>query len=189
MELNKKNISIISDEMLEALKPVLERHGLTVAKAGGTFADLEATLKFRIAGKSEGGLTQREVDYDQFKAMLGLPDRGTKFRSGLKEYTVFGIDLKRRSRNIICVRTDDGKQYLFADEDVKRVTTKSVIQKAIAAAEVIDGVRTITTTIEEAEGLPNLLGKIAIANLNAKGEYTSIMDGIKTRLVLEKAVA
>ncbi len=132
MQINKKTLPAIQAEMLEALKPVLAKHGLEVNIAGGTFAELEATLKFCIMGKSDNGLTQVELDYDKYKEMFKLPARGTKFHSRLKEYTVFGFNVKSRGRAVICTSTSDGKQYLFDSEDVKRaatVTTKEVEKK------------------------------------------------------------
>lgn len=106
----------LHDEMTEALRPVLERYGLTVRAGGGSYSPSGWTAKFDVtAASADGAPTGKDADAFRANArFLGVgleaSDLGRTFKTpGGQAVRIVG--LKGRSGRIIGER--GGKLYLY----------------------------------------------------------------------------
>ena len=101
-------------KMQEALA-ILEDVGIHAEVGNMSYEDQRATVKVEISVIREGGevVTKEQADYDSYKELHDLPERGTQFtRQGIT-YTITGF--KPRSRKYPVIGTaPDGKRFKFA---------------------------------------------------------------------------
>ena len=120
--LDKQTVLKLQTEMLEAMKLVAERHGLTVTNKGGTFTTASTLMKFEVATRSETGeVNSRERQtFKAFASMYGLQvtDLDRPFQSNGHTFTVVGMKPGRSAYPILGKRSD-GKMFKFTPEKVK----------------------------------------------------------------------
>jgi hypothetical protein len=133
--LNKQTVKALGEEMAAALQVVAQRHGIEITRSGGTFADLEATLKFTVRLTSATGETQAALDWkanaDILHDLYNIKADwlGQTFESGGRTYTVSGFIPKRPSKCIEITR-DDGKALITTPENIKRCMVFATAGKA-----------------------------------------------------------
>jgi len=106
----------LAAEVEAALKTVAERHGLTVAYAGGSFDASTYRPKITFAAVSDTG---RPADWDAWCHVYGFKpeDFGRAFKNAGNTFTVAGLDGNRPKYPVIAVRAD-GKRFKFSAESV-----------------------------------------------------------------------
>jgi len=104
--MNKTEAGVVRREIQEAIKPILESHGLALTSCNARFDDTTFNLTVKSSDPT-APLDKWELQ------VVGLPDKtpaGTVFRYGNRTYTLTGINLRARKFPINATR-DDGKQF------------------------------------------------------------------------------
>ena len=109
-----RNIGI---EVEIALKAIATKYGLTVTNTGGKFDDgsYSPRITFTADGAAEGTWRTHAPSF-------GLPVNafGQTFTQAGYSYTITGLDLGKPKYCIKAKRTDNGKEYGFPAESVRR---------------------------------------------------------------------
>jgi len=110
-KLTQKILRELDAEIIEALKPIMEKHGLEVSMAGGRFdPNTNYTAKVKMQIVTDGGVP---ADFVKRAPMYGLTadDYGKEIRlNNGKMAKVTSINT-RRPKYPISVTTADGKGY------------------------------------------------------------------------------
>jgi len=120
--LDKSTLRLIQTDILAAVQAVAAKHGVAITPGGGSFEPMTATVKLSIKVlTADDGRSGDEVNFGKYCQLFGLPadTYGKTFRVRGLDYTVSGLDLKRRARPVIATR--DGKTFVFRVEDVCRL--------------------------------------------------------------------
>ena len=118
-QLDRQTLEIVRAKMDEALAP-LEEIGIHAKTGHISYQDQNATVKVEISVIGDGGeiVTKTALDYDRYREMRGLPERGSTFTSRGTLYTITGFKPRSRKYPVIATRAD-GKAYKFRVDDVK----------------------------------------------------------------------
>ena len=118
-QLDTQTLKIVRAKMDEALA-VLEEIGIHGETAHISYQDQNATVKVEISVIGDGGevVTKTAADYDRYREMRGLPERGTQFTSRGTLYTITGFKPRSRKYPVIATRAD-GKGFKFPIDAVK----------------------------------------------------------------------
>lgn len=128
--LDRQTVKTLQEEMLQAMKAVAERHGLTVTNKGGRFTTTSSTMKFEVATRSSTGeVNSREREaFKAFAPMHGLAvtDLDRVFRSQDKAYKICGLKTGRSAYPVLATRVDTGTTYKFSASRVRALLAISV---------------------------------------------------------------
>lgn len=127
MAVTKAVAKEISTEITEAVKKVLEKHGLGLGQVRSTYGDIysikiEATEV--VNGDSGINLASKEAQaYNMFASSYGLNEGllGKKFVSRGREFAFAGVSTSRSKYPIMAVNLLDNKKYFFTRDIVKVV--------------------------------------------------------------------
>lgn len=112
----------LAEEMREAVKPVLAKHGLTLGGGHTTYGtDVRVRLDV-VKVELENGVnvaTPEAANWKQMARYYGLPEDGLgkTFRNGGHTFTVTGLNTRRGRYPVLATR-EDGKQFKFPTETV-----------------------------------------------------------------------
>jgi hypothetical protein len=113
-----KNLFRILGEILAAnSKQDLSRIGLKVEYAGGTYGQLEATIKLRVSilNPGEPGDTIEGMEFERYARSWGLApeDLNVRFIYNGSIYKLVGAKPSKTTYPLICRREPDNKQFGF----------------------------------------------------------------------------
>lgn len=117
MTFDKTNVAALQHEMHEAIKAIAAKHGLVTGSCRVTYDVAE--FKFAVTVLDNSADSQRAA-FDKHCKMFGLkPEHfGAVIKTRTGDFTICGIDAKKRSRPILATR--DGKTYILDDADVRK---------------------------------------------------------------------
>lgn len=124
--LTKDTAQAIHEEVVAAVKEVLDRHSLKVESSRCSWGDAGITLKLAAALVSVAGENQRFIaEWNNCCEMYGFTasDRGRSFRANGRHLTIVGLDLSRR-RYPVVARDADGVERLFRAADVRQCLSR-----------------------------------------------------------------
>ena len=111
----------LHDDMMAALQPVAEKHGMEIVKAGGNISPTVFLAKFEVCEVSNDGVaqTRERTDFAEHANSFGLKpgDLGRTFISNGIRYTIVGLK-PGRSKYPIIGETATGKRYKFSADKV-----------------------------------------------------------------------
>ena len=121
--LNRDSATHLQQACLAALEGVAKEYGVSIKAAGGSLAETELTLKFKVSVKSVAAAATREKVERSNLELLGLsPDAlGRTFKSRGTEYRLVSTHPDRPKYPITGARVPDGKLFKFTIEAVKNV--------------------------------------------------------------------
>lgn len=124
----------IQDELAEAVRPILEAHGLKVAKGRASY-DV-GMFRFTVEAHSTGDNDPKVVDWGRYAEGFGLPKGalGREMTYGSKRFRIVGLLPSRRRFPVVATRLDDGKELLLEAESVKRALAREDAYSAIGRA-------------------------------------------------------
>ena len=130
-QLDRQTLQIVSIKMDQALA-ALEEIGIHARTGHISYQDQNATVKVEISVMGENGevVTKEQTDYDLYREMRGLPERGTQFTSRGTLYTITGFRPRSRKYPVMATRMD-GKTFKFPIDNVKRATGMDKIAAVI----------------------------------------------------------
>ena len=130
-QLDRQTLQIVSIKMDQALA-ALEDIGIHARTGHISYQDQNATVKVEISVMGENGevVTKEALDYDRYREMRGLPERGTQFTSRGSTYTITGFK-PRSSKYPVMVTRADGRAFKFPIDNVKRATGMDKIAAVI----------------------------------------------------------
>lgn len=123
--LDTKTANIIIREMVKALQPVAKRYNVKIMPHGGTIgpSHLDVITKFKVEViDTDAKAEARRNEFDTYCELFGLkPEHfGARFTSRGTEYTISGLELKRRKYPIRATGPD-GKELLFTESVAKHL--------------------------------------------------------------------
>jgi hypothetical protein len=118
-QLDRPTLEIVRAKMDEALAP-LEEIGIHAKTGHISYQDQNATVKVEISVIGDGGevVTKTALDYDRYRELHDLPERGSTFTSQGTLYTITGFKPRSRKYPVIATRAD-GKGFKFPIDAVK----------------------------------------------------------------------
>ena len=131
-QLDSQTLEIVRAKMEEALA-ALEEIGIHAETGHISYQDRSATVRVEISVLGEGGevVTKEAANYDLYREMRGLPERGTEFSHRGNTYTITGFK-PRSSKYPVMVTRADGRAFKFPIDVVTRATGMDKIAAAIA---------------------------------------------------------
>ena len=127
-QIDRKLLQEIREPIIEALKPVAEKYGISIDAGGGQYAGEYGTLKLEFATISESGevVTKEASAYREYAGKWGDlsefdPDWLNKefdYAGSMMKLT--GFRTKARKNDIELVRLSDGKTLVAPHEHVLR---------------------------------------------------------------------
>jgi len=124
-EFTRANCRTLMDEVEAALKPIAEKHGLTLDRKGKSFYrdKLPVMFQFLVTEKDEDGnafdAAALEFKKNAFRVGLKPEDMGREFTSRGETFRITGLSLRRRKFPVSAENVRTGKGYKFPAEDVK----------------------------------------------------------------------
>lgn len=124
-EFNRSNCRELMAEVEEALKPIAEKHGLTLDRKGRTFYkdQMPVMFQFLIRKEDEDGnaLDAKAQAFKRSAARVGLDpnDLHREFVSSGETYRITGLNTRAKRYPVIVERVRDGKKYKFGADMVK----------------------------------------------------------------------
>jgi hypothetical protein len=123
MTITREKIGEIRDDIIDALKSVGEKHGVSITSKGASFNTMNASLKLEIAVIGDGGVVENKerTNYTLYCRSYGLlPEWLDKtFVSGQDTYQIVGLAIRRSKNPVVVKRVPDGKTFIFPDHLVK----------------------------------------------------------------------
>lgn len=121
-EFDTRTLEVVRTKMDEALG-ALEQIGVHARTGHISYQSQQATVKVEISVLGEGGevVTKAAANYDLYREMRGLPERGTEFSHRETTYTITGFKPRSSKYPVLATRAD-GKTFKFAIDAVKRAT-------------------------------------------------------------------
>jgi hypothetical protein len=122
---NGRNVRSILDECEAALKPIAEKHGLTLDRKGRTYRPdaLPVMFQFLIKQLDANGneMDSRAKDFIKYAASYGLKESDflAEFHSNGEVFRIVGFKPKARKYPVLAEKVRDGKTYKFPAERVK----------------------------------------------------------------------
>ncbi len=116
----KENLKVIDAEINAALQAVATKHGITLRASGGTYSGAEFTTKIKGSVKDTQALNAANANALR---VLGLPADtiGKSFSNLGKSFTISDVNLSLYKRPIVAKCANDGKEYIFTPEIIKRL--------------------------------------------------------------------
>lgn len=123
---NRTNLEQLDSDILKALQPVFDKHGVMLTSMPGRFNSTEYNLKLNIIVTDPSikpGESGREIELRKSVEKYGrlfnvsASDIGKVFDQGGARFTFVGINMKAKKYPIVGKNKDNGKLYKF-DETV-----------------------------------------------------------------------
>lgn len=124
-EFNRANVRILNEEILDALKPLAEKHGLVLEKNAKTYYRdrLPGMYQFIIRVEDDDGkvLDTKAQQFRDGALHVGLnpDDLGKEFLSRGSRYKITGLNLRARKYPVLAENLSNGKTYKFGESTVK----------------------------------------------------------------------
>jgi len=130
-EFTRANCRTLMDEVEAALKPIAEKHGLTLDRKGKSFYrdKLPVMFQFLVTEKDEDGnaLDSRAKDFMRVADAYGLSkdDYLAEFRSNGRTFRITGLNTRARGYPVMAEDVRTGKTYKFPAKRVKQALEQS----------------------------------------------------------------
>lgn len=128
--ITRQALKEIDADLREALKSVAEKHGLEVEIRGGSF-DSESyrpKVEFKTA-------TADEDMWNTWADLYGLSNVkfGDEFQSQGLTFRISGVSPRSSVRPVLATRVDDGRQYKFTEDSIRRIFAMRNITERVEA--------------------------------------------------------
>lgn len=129
MSVTKAECQAISAEIAAAIKPILERHGLDIAKTMSKYGDIYSIkVEANKVSRGENGVNMESEyakDYKRFGSVYGLNEGllGKKFVSRGREFAFAGIAASRSKYPIAGLNLLEDRIYFFTQDAAKLVNS------------------------------------------------------------------
>jgi len=130
-KLNKETLPSLTDEITNALAQVAAKHqGLSLKLSGKvTYAHDGLSFDAKLSGSIGTTEEQGKRSWENYAEAFGLPKDayGKTIKSLGEEFTLAGIDPKKRTKSIIAVN-EKGVRYAFDYQAVKRMLCQPAVE-------------------------------------------------------------
>lgn len=117
MSIDKNLLQNLRVDINEAMRAIIEKHGLTSLSAGNCSYTAMGSFTFKLEGVVGDGIDKRAALYDSLRTEYpALPSRGTAFDAGSKSYKIVGAN----TTGTKIVGELGGKTFLFKTSDIVR---------------------------------------------------------------------
>jgi len=118
--LDRVVVKMLGEEMEQALQGIATKYGIKIARGGGSFEALEASLKFCVTVEGKNGETKENSDFKKYAELMGLEvdDLGKSIEIKCKTFTIIGLAPRRTKRPVI-VADSNGKNFVMTVGMVK----------------------------------------------------------------------
>jgi hypothetical protein len=119
---DRPTVRTLREEIESALRPLCEKHGLSleVGRANFDYQSLTFKVQLAVAGEEGVAMTREAQDFKLLAPQLGLSpdDLGREITAGGNQYKILGYRRLARKTPIIVERQPDGKQFVMTVEQV-----------------------------------------------------------------------
>jgi len=115
----------------DTVADVLKDQGITVRAAGGTFSELEYTMKLKLSTTNQNGEDQYVADFKRFGKTYGLKEEMLNSVVELgrgKFMKITGLDIGRRKNVIHVEDVKTGKKFLTDVDTINRAYDRFMSQ-------------------------------------------------------------
>lgn len=121
---NSTNCRLVEEKIVETLKNIENELGVVIQGKGGTFSNNNYTMKLEIATIGNDGEVQTK-DAENFKMYAKLygmekEDLGKEIYIEGKKVKIIGLMPRSKKYPILGEQTDNGKQFKYGLETVKK---------------------------------------------------------------------
>ena len=125
----KLDCQALREEINRALAPVATKNGIKLQLGNMSYSSTEIRMKLDAVLLGEGGENLNDKNnFETYARMYGLEpsDYGKKFTTSKGEYTISGINTKKRKYPIVA-KNNAGVAYIFESERVVELLKKSKV--------------------------------------------------------------
>jgi hypothetical protein len=123
-QFDRPTVRALEQEIIEALAPLAEKHGLTVDSAGGSFDDhkFSARVCFKPVENDEEREAREKREFAKYANLFGLTadHYGKQFTNQGRKYRLVGIEPQRPKFPFVAER-DDGVRFKFKEGVARKV--------------------------------------------------------------------
>lgn len=125
MKIDNTLFNLLRDKLPAAVKGLEEELGIKIELGRGSMdrSYKVGTLKLELSSVGEDGTAENReaLDFKRMAPLYGMKadDLGREFAAGGKRYKISGWRIKAPAKPILAARVDNGKEYIWALEDVK----------------------------------------------------------------------
>jgi hypothetical protein len=115
--LERSSVRALSEDIMEALKTVADKHGIHFASKGARFTPSNCTFKIEASVIGDNGVveSQERKDFVQYAFMYKLkPEWLDKtFVHGTDTFTITGLSTRKSKNPVLCRNERNQKTYIF----------------------------------------------------------------------------
>ena len=128
-QFNRTALKQLREDLNKALEEVAAQHNIIVDVGNASFTSDTATFKLNLIIKGEGvenredaRVAKYEKDFNTYHNMFGIDKDvlGKTFKDRTKQFTILGLDTKKRKYPIIA-KDQNGKQFKLSSEQLSRM--------------------------------------------------------------------
>jgi hypothetical protein len=120
--LTKKEFESFRRETEEALHKISEKYNVNIHAGGIKYSSNNFDLTLEVTKKEVNGKSFEQAEFESGCIFCGLKpeDYGKNFRSGNKQFIIYGVNLRAKTMPILA-RDENGQEYKFALDTIKRL--------------------------------------------------------------------
>tara|TARA_R110002020_G_scaffold437978_4_gene648333 strand:+ start:102 stop:494 length:393 start_codon:yes stop_codon:yes gene_type:complete len=119
----------LSKVVEEEVSKILKERGIEVKSAGGTFSELEYTMKLKLSTTNQNGEDQYAADFKRFGKGYGLKEEmlNSVIELGRGKFMkITGLDMGRRKNVVHLEAVKTGKKFLTDIDTATRAYDRAV---------------------------------------------------------------
>lgn len=122
--MDKVKAGIFQNDVNEALKAVLEKHGLELDGSRLTYGDVQSSITIKVVPK---GVNLQEEAFKKHAHLYGLhpDDLGKEISMNGGEFIIVGLKANARKNTVIIQRKGSRSQYVIPHQRVVRLLAAS----------------------------------------------------------------
>ena len=121
--ISKNLLESIEKDLENALKEASEKHGVELRFGGGTFTEVDATLKLKVTSGVKNSDEYLKQEWDKYCSLYGFkPEHfGTKVIHQGEEVRLIGFNYGKPKNCIRFIRTKGGAEYMCSRESGHKI--------------------------------------------------------------------
>lgn len=131
MEITREKARVLHQEIMEAVRAVAAKHGMTTRFGNATYETTTFRIKAELLAVAEDGENlAAKAEWMRHAEWIGMmpSDFGRTFISRGQRYKIVGIKPRSRTMPIIAER-EDGKRFKFAPESINLLLGRGLTGK------------------------------------------------------------
>jgi hypothetical protein len=119
---------MLEDEVMKALKPIMESYGINIRPAGGRYSSLQYTMKLEMKVKeTAAGVSGDQAEFNRSCFLYGCkPEHYKKvFESAGEKFMITGFAPRRPKFPVLGIRIMDGRRFKFPESVLRSLVANN----------------------------------------------------------------